>query len=153
MIKTECVFEREVLRAAKTNQWTSDLSNHAASCPLCQETMAMTKITKKISQEDSTHALPSYRLIWVKAQYVRRQERLSKLDLIALIGVSLVGIAVFAGLLLWGFPQLFAGVLQSVGASSPGWSHILSNGTPLAVILGVLIMVWLLTHDSFFAER
>jgi hypothetical protein len=33
------------------------------------------------------------------------------------------------------------------------WRSLISNGTPLVVIAGALIIVWLLTRDSHFAER
>ena len=153
MNNTYCTFEREVLKAVKSNQWTNDVRNHAASCSLCKETIAMTTLMQKISREDVLHALPSYRLIWLKAQYARRQERLSALDMVALIGMSLTGIAGFVGLLFWRFPQLFDGAVNVTGTSAVNWTGMVSHGVPIAVIVGAIVTVWLLTRDSFFAER
>ena len=113
----------------------------------------MTMMMGKISSQSTAHALPSYRLIWLKAQYARKQERLSAFDLFALIGMSLVGVAGLSGLLLWRFPQLFTGIIDVTGRSAPDLKNLFSNGAPLVVIVGVLVMIWLLTRDSFFAER
>ena len=113
----------------------------------------MTSAMKTIAGAESAHPLPSYRLLWLKAQYARKQERLSAIDMISLIGMTLTGIAGMAGLVLWRFPKLFNGILETTGTSAIPWGNIISNGAPLAVIAGAFIMVWLLTRDSFFAER
>ena len=153
MNSTECSRESEVLKAAKYNQWTVDVRSHAASCPHCQTTITMTTMMNKLTNIDSTHTLPSYRLLWLKAQYARKQERLSKLDMVALGGMSLVGVAGFLGLLVWRFPKLFSSILETTGTSPIHWTSIMSNGTPLAVVVGAFVIIWLLTRDSFFAER
>ena len=150
---TQCRYEREVVDATKFDRWTDILKNHAASCSLCQETMKMTMMMGKISSQSTAHSLPSYRLIWLKAQYARKRERLSAFDLVALIGMSLVGVAGLSGLLLWRFPQLFTGIIDVTGSSASDLKNVFSHGAPLAVIAGVVVMVWLLTRDSFFAER
>jgi len=150
---TECGHEREVIRAAKSNQWTASLRDHIENCPLCRETLNMVTMIKKISDEYATHALPGYRLIWLKAQYARKQERLSLLDFAALAGMSLAGIAGLAGLLLWRFPQTFTGIIDSAAASLIDFKSVLSNGAPLLIIAGVLVMVWVLSRDTFFAKR
>ncbi len=113
----------------------------------------MTTFMQKISHEEVPHTLPSYRLIWLKAQYARKQERLSTLDMVALIGMSLTGIAGLIGLLFWRFPQFFDGAVNATGTSAVNWTGMVSNGAPFAVIVGVLVTVWLLTRDSYFAER
>jgi hypothetical protein len=148
-----CVFEKQVILATKSNQWTGDLRAHTTSCPACQETIAMTTIMNNISAADTPHPLPSYRLIWLKAQYARKQERISKLDILSLAGMSILGLAGLAGLAFWRFPKLFSGIMDSTGTSALPWSNLFSNGAPLGVIAGALIIVWLLTRDSHFAER
>ena len=150
---TECRYEREVISAMKSNQWIESLRIHVAGCPLCQETMNMTRVMETISGEHSAHALPSYQLIWLKAQYAKKEERISLLDIIALSGMSLAGIAGFIGLLLWRFPNIFNGIIDSSHQHLPDISAVFSNGAPVAVIIGLIITVWVLTRDSFFAER
>ena len=115
--------------------------------------MTMARMMEHISGERGTHALPNYRLIWLKAQYARKEERLSVLDIIGLIGMSLVGIAGFIGLLLWRFPGILNGIIDSSHRPLPDINTVFSNSAPLAVIIGLIIMVWVLTRDSFFAER
>jgi hypothetical protein len=113
----------------------------------------MVTMMKRISDEPAPHSYPAHRLIWLKAQYARKQERLSVLDIAALAGMSLAGIAGLAGLLLWRFPQTFTGIIDSAAVSLTDFKSVLSNGAPLVVIAGVLVMVWVLSRDSFFAER
>ena len=113
----------------------------------------MTRLMQEISHEDVPRTLPGYRLIWLKAQYARKQERLSKLDILSLAGLSIVGIAGLARLLVWRFPKILAGVVDITGVSLPDFKNVFSNGAPFAVIIGVVFMVWALTRDSFFAEK
>ena len=144
-----CTFEREVSRAVKSNQWTDELRAHAAGCPECQETITMTTAMTNMATGGAARPLPSYRLIWLKAQYARKEEQLSKLDILALTGMSLGGIVAVLGLLLWRFPKIFGGLMET----AVPWRSLVSNGTPLVIIAGALLIVWLLTRDSHFAER
>jgi hypothetical protein len=153
VIATFCTSEREIIAAVKSQHWTDDLRHHVTNCAHCQETIAMTTMLKNFSTIDTEHPLPMYRIIWLKAQYARKEERLSTLDLVALGGMTLVGIAGLLGLLVWRFPQLFAGVFDSAARTAPGFTNVFSDGAPLAVIIGALVLVWGLTRGSFPAER
>jgi hypothetical protein len=106
---------------------------------------------KRFSNIDVPHSLPSHRLIWMKAQYARKQERISTLDMVTLIAMSAAGVMGLAGLLFWRFPKLLGGILGGTG-SFP-WSTMFSGGTPFIAAVGALLVVWFLTRDSFFAER
>ena len=160
----ECSFERRVVRAAQSDEWPDDLRAHIAGCTECQQTKTAAILVKRLSGEGASAAagaeaddqmefsLPRYRVIWLKAQYVRRQERLSSLDILSLAGLWAVGAAGFLGLILWKFPRLLKGVLENAGTASNSLTGVFSHYESLAVAGGVFLLVWLLTKERFFAE-
>jgi hypothetical protein len=115
--------------------------------------MEITKMMNQFAAEGRVHTLPNYRIVWLKAQYARRQERLSALDLVGLIGIALGGVGGLVGLSAGMFPRPFAALVELTGRSLPALTSLFSNNAPLAVMIGVGVMVWLLTRDSIFAER
>jgi hypothetical protein len=153
MNNLECEYFAAIISATKTNQWTDALRNHAATCSRCKETMAMTTMMKELIAEDRPHPLPNYHTIWLKARYARKQERLTKFDLFALVGVSLSGIVGLVGLLFWIFPQVFGKLVAIPVISGLQLTNVFSFGTPTFILAGLVVTVWLLTRDSIFAER
>lgn len=153
MKPTGCPFEEQVLAAIKKDEWPDDLRRHLTACPHCQETVYMMKHLKALSTTDIEHSLPNYRLIWLHAQYARRQERISILDILMLVGMALLGLAGFLGIMFWQFRDLFTGVLGKMGISFPHMTNVISSGAPVAVFLGLIVIVWILTRDSSFMER
>ncbi|MGB2867996.1 MAG: hypothetical protein WBD36_06075, partial [Bacteroidota bacterium] len=129
------------------------LGNHAASCPRCQETRATTMMMKELVANNPAHRLRDYRVIWLKAQYARKEERLTKFDLLALVGLSLSGIAGLFGLFLLMLPQLSGRFLDIMVPAVPRLSTVLSSGVPVLVVTGVAVMIWILTRDSIFIEK
>lgn len=112
----------------------------------------MTMIIQGMHGDEKEHHFPTYRLIWLKAQFVRREERLSAIDLVALVAMSLAGIAMLAGFLLWRFPQMFNGALKIADRSMPRFIDLISNSPQLVVIIIVFIGVGVLTKDRFLAD-
>ena len=153
MKRAACAFEKEVMIAARLDQWTDSLRSHASMCPVCNETTRVISWMQAYSREHESPTLPTHRLIWLKAQYVGKQERFSKFDILALGGMSLIGVAGFVGLVLWQFPQLLSDLLHKAGRSFPGLMSMLSHSASLAVAAAVLIIVWVLTRDSFMTDR
>jgi hypothetical protein len=143
----------DVVRATKSSQWTDALRAHAATCPDCQQTMAMTALMNELTAVEPRHPFPNYRTIWLKARYARKQERLTKFDLFALAAVSLSGLGGLVALLYWIFPQLFGGLLDIPVFANLRFPNLASLGTPTFILVGLAITVWLLTRDSIFAER
>jgi len=70
-----------------------------------------------------------------------------------LVGMALVGIAGFAGLLLWQFQDRLSGLSGKTGLSLPYVTSVVSTFAPVAVFIGLVLMVWILTRDSSFMER
>jgi hypothetical protein len=153
MTNEDCEYSAAIISATKRNQWTDPLRAHLAACPRCQETMEVKKMMNKFAAEGRVHTLPNYRIVWLKAQYARRQERISALDLVGLIGIALGGVGGLIGLSAGMFPRPFAALVELTGRSLPALTDLFSNNAPLAVMIGVAVMVWLVTRDSIFAER
>ena len=147
----DCEYSASVISATKSTQWPEDVRTHAAACSRCRETIAMTTMMNEISAREPTHSLPNYRTIWLKARYARKQERLTKFDILSLAGLSLFGIATLAVLLMVVFPQVFRGIFDIPTISVPQLTAAFSRGTSVFILAGVALIVWLLTKDWKYA--
>ena len=152
MINLECEFSAAIIRATKTNSWTDELQIHLTTCSRCQETLEITTMMNRISAEPSARAFPDYRILWMKAQYAKRQERLSTLDLFGLIAVALGGIAGLVGLSAGMFPRPFALLLASTNRLVPTLTTFVSHNVPLGILLAAGFLLWLITGDRRLAR-
>ncbi len=148
----ECEFMSDVRRAVKSNEWTEQLRNHTASCARCRETVALTGLMAEVADTENRRTLPDYRTVWLKARYVRREERLSRLDLITLAGLLLGGITGLALLLMLTLPQMVRKVVDIPNLSFSHMPSLASGGTPFLALAGVALMIWLLTRDWKIAQ-
>jgi hypothetical protein len=153
MKNEDCQLSAATIAATKSNQWIDALRTHAATCPYCQQTMALTTMMNELTADEPRYSFPNYRTIWLKARYARKQEHLTKFDLFALAAVSLSGLGGLVALLYWIFPQLFGGILDIPVFANLRFPNFASLGTPTFILVGLAITVWLLTRDSIFAER
>ncbi len=140
-----CINESAVVAAVKGEQWTDDLRAHAASCPMCTETVTVTSALQRLALKTAGEAPASYRILWLRAQFVRKQENLSKLDRFMLVGSFAVLLVGLLGIALWKWP-----VVQS-------W---LTNGSvstesnlPLYVAAACAALVWFLTEEVFVQDK
>ena len=155
MNNNNCPLERETIHAVKSGVWTERQRQHAVTCSVCSETLLITRTMESVREAalEHTPSLPAYRLLWLKAQFNRKQEHLSKLDLITLLGLSLVGALAFIGVLFWKIPQLHQWTTNVVSASSPSWLSLIPMSVPIAVVVAFLIAVWVFSLEFFFARR
>ena len=149
----ECESRRDIVRATKTTVWTDALRKHTEGCSRCQETVAMTTMMSEIAAGEGPHTLPGYRLIWLKAQFARKQDRLTKFDLFALGGLSLSGIVGLVIFFFWRFPESSATLRSIPAIFSLFLSNIYSLGIPGFVFVAILVTVWILIQDSTFTQR
>ena len=110
----------------------------------------MATMIVQISVEEPVHRLPSYPSIWIKAQFARRDEQLSRLHLIAMAGLTLSGVIWFAGIVFGTSSQVFNRFFDFIREYTLMLLHGFSHGAPFVVIIGVALLVWILTRDTFF---
>jgi len=153
MNKTLCPREHEVVNAMKSGQWIEELHSHTEGCPACREAMMLVGTMPRLADLPVAHPLPSHRLIWLKAQYARRQQRVSNRDLIGLSGMTVVGTTILLGIVVWRFPKLFPGVVSTIQSSIPETPGGMSVTTPLIVFIVLVVFAWLITRDRFLPEK
>ena len=153
MKQKSCRFEKDVMIAGRLKRWTTDLRSHASTCPVCSETLHVSNWMQAWSSEHKSIKLPSHKLIWLKAQYARRQERFSMIDILALGSLSVIGITGLIGLLVWQFPHLFSGIIDMTGRSLRNLGNLFSYSTSITITIAVVIMVWILTRDSLTVKH
>lgn len=153
MTPSLCPFEKVVVAAAKAEVWTDQLHDHIAACPLCAETIRLVKMMQAFALETTQISPPAplYWQIWLKAQFAHREERLSKLEVLALRGASLVAAIGFIGLLLGNWPRFFAWLIHAT-KSAPSWPGLFSSDFSLAAASGLIVILCILIYDIFFAE-
>lgn len=155
MNNNECQFEREIMQAVKSGAWNEQLQHHVETCHLCSETLLVTRSMLTIQEEALQHApaIPAYRLLWLKAQFTQRQEHLSKLDLVSLIGLSLVCSFASLGLLFWKFPQLHGRNFGRLLESPSGWINMFPLSIPVAIVIVFMISIWVYSLEFYFTKR
>jgi hypothetical protein len=147
-----CPSDKEVMMAMRSQRWAEGLRQHVSGCAICSETVRVSQLLHGL-RESAVPQLPSYRVIWLKAQYARRQERLTKLDIAFLCGISVLGFAALAGFFLWQFPTVSTGALHLALKSLPDVRGLFTHHASLTVTLVGLIMVWIITRDTFTVRR
>ncbi|TAK60897.1 MAG: hypothetical protein EPO24_06340 [Bacteroidetes bacterium] len=155
MNNLECTFEREVTHAEKTDAWNERLQNHLQECSSCRNALLIAKAMDSVQAGalQKASAVPAYRVLWFKAQYMQRQERLSTLDLVKLLGVSFVGALALIGIIVWKIPTLSSLLTISESASGFVFHTIIPLSIPIAFIIAVVIALWMYSLEFFFARR
>jgi predicted anti-sigma-YlaC factor YlaD len=76
MIEEPCPMEASVLLARRTGQWTGTLERHTADCSNCQELLNVAGFMNGIADNlGRDPALPDPVLVWLKAQWMEREEQ------------------------------------------------------------------------------
>ena len=76
MIEEPCPMEASVLLARRTGQWTATLEGHIAECSNCQELLKVAGFMNGIADNlRRDPALPDPVLVWLKAQWIEREEQ------------------------------------------------------------------------------
>ena len=71
-----CPMEVSVLLARRTGQWSETLESHIADCSNCQELLQVAGFMNGIANNlGRDPALPDPVLVWLKAQWIEREEQ------------------------------------------------------------------------------
>lgn len=147
MSNGSCPLEYDVVAATRSDRWTDRLRLHTETCPHCQSTVLVATMMQQAAMRTRSEieVAVSYRVPWWKAQCIRKQERLSRLDRLMLIGVFVAAAMVLAGFALWKWSLVqrwLAGVSGEPGSS-----------LPLYLLAGCAALVWFLTEEVFAGEK
>jgi hypothetical protein len=151
---TVCQREQEVINAIKGNNWDEGLRRHAEQCPVCSATLSIVPMMEQLRSETMNEPahLPSAQLIWIRAQFSKRQEKLSMLDLFTLIGAVITGMAGIIGIIIWKIPGLLQSIPGFNDQQSPSVIDVAPVGIPILVIVGGLL-IYAIFSDAFAVER
>ena len=143
----QCPIEHQVIQAGRSGAWTEALRAHAAECPVCNPTMNIGAALHRISTaEIAQDELPaSYRTLWFRAQFARREKRLSIVDLVLSLGALIIALSGLVGIILWNW--------NTIGAWLTGISPGTGTQIPFLIIAGCAALLWILTEELFFIDR
>lgn len=158
-----CKNQDVVLNAIKRGKWDDEIRTHFESCAICQEEANIWRWMKSFAQETEKEANPAaYGLIWLKVQFMEKQEAQRKALRPLVIFQIFVG-AILGLVLLFltfeNFPliqgwvtQLMADVPTDSNKVDPAaFSAVVSFMSVLFLML-FLVLTFLLTSNSFVRE-
>ena len=143
MTEEFCPMEASVLLARRTGRWTEIQERHIADCSNCQELLKVAGFMNEIADNlRRDPPLPDPVLVWLKAQWIEREERQRRhLARIAVrkalmqAGVMLALLLVVMGI--WSV----AGVSTEAATSVDGVIYFSLAGTFALLFLGGFFMV------------
>lgn len=160
MSDTGCPYEEDVVAAARSGEWSSELAAHRDGCLTCAE---LTLVTAALTEDaemlkDESLALPDPALIWMRAQLARREHDYQRATR-AIVWVQRATIAVVMAVCL-AFAPGFVGLLKSAfsgldfnfSASVAGLPR--AAGSPiLVVIVSMFVLGGLALWELTFAKE
>ena len=155
MNQTTCAFDIETLHAVRSGRWSDTLRSHTATCAVCQQTRVAAEAVHSLRSQanDVAHPFPSHQLLWIRAQFARREDKLSALDVFTLAGVIVLGALGFIGFVFWRWPQVKQVFGNATAVTAPRLVDVFPVGAPLFVLLAVVGLILLMTNDYSTPER
>jgi uncharacterized membrane protein len=146
--QTDCQFESKVLTAVRTGAWGDDLKDHLAGCAGCREVVRVASALHVIAEETPIPtSLPNYRLVWLKAQVLQNQRRITRLELIGKLGTLAAVVVAAAVIALWTW--LGSSTHQTPIQSMVDWRHTLTVAAPLII---ALVLTYAVTKQATFRQ-
>jgi len=143
MIEELCPMEASVLLARRTGQWTEIHERHLDDCLNCQELLKVAGFMNRIADNlRRDPALPDPALVWLKAQWIEREERQRRYLARTAVSRALMQAGVVLVLLLF-VPGIWSGAAISAEAATSVDEVIFSTlvGTFALLFLGGVFMV------------
>ena len=158
-----CKKQGMVLEAVKTGKWDSETRTHFESCAICQEEAKVWSWLKSFAKETEKEANPAaYGLIWLKAQFMEKQEAQRKILrplVIFQTGVSAILALVLLFLTFENWPLIQVWVTQLMVDVPTGSNKIDPAAFPAVVnfmsvlfLMLFLVFTFMLTSNSFVGE-
>ena len=147
MNELSCPHEPEVIAASSSGRWTDDLRSHAERCPECRETVMFSGTMRELASATFAEIkyLPSYQVIWLRAQFTRKHDQLSRLDRLMLLGVFVAGFVAAIGAAVWKWDTVLRWTSRVSGESS--------MSLPFYAMAGLAALLWFLAENVFYPDR
>ena len=147
MNEFSCPHEPEVIAASSSGRWTDELRSHAERCPQCRATMMLSGMMRELASATFTEAkhLPSYQVIWLRAQFTRKHDQLSRLDRLMLLGVFVAGFFAMTAAAVWKWDTVIRWTSRVSGESSVS--------LPFYAMAGLAALLWFLVENVFYPDR
>ena len=157
MSSRECPFEESVMTAASSGQWSPELETHRNSCLSCAELTLVVAALRDDAADlvELETPLPDPSAIWMRARLASRERDFRRATSgIAWVQRTTVAVAVAIGLAfapwLW---RLVTGALSGVDLTLPAAQLPRAAGSPLAVVIGSLVILGALAFWELTAVR
>ncbi len=96
---------------------------------------------------------PSYRSVWLRAEYRRRQQQQARLRLFQAVVPAAAATLGSAGLVWWKGAWLRGDALRQLSTLAASGLDALGGNVPLAAILGLVTITFVLTEEMLSSER
>ena len=158
-----CKNQDVVLNAIKRGKWDDEIRTHFESCAICQEEAIVWGWMKSFAQKTEKEANPAaYGLIWLKAQFMKKQEAQRKalwpLVIFQIVAGALLGLVLlFLTFENWPLIQgwsarLMADMPLATSKVEPGAFSALVSFMSVLFLMLFLVLTFLLTSNSFVRE-
>lgn len=142
----ECNFESEVIGAIRSGNWPLSLADHARSCARCQETVeVMSALLQAAKDVPIPSSLPNYRLIWMKAQVLQKQQKLNRIEFLLRLSYAAIGILAALVIGYWTF-SLQEPTGGGGGSFSDHWVRLISSTLPYTATGAAIYVLRLFMH-------
>ncbi len=154
MNRLDCEREPLVIEAARSGQWDDELRNHAASCPVCADSLLVAPFLEGLAGRDRRESsVPEAGRVWWKAQLLARREAVKRVDepitilervAFACAFLSLVGLGIWRWDWIGDRLRGFADVWPASGY--PGQEFVVSlwqQSSLIMIVGGSVLLLWL----------
>ena len=153
MNKIDCVHERAVHRALKSDTWTPELLDHVADCPGCADLMLVARFFQQSDALSGSEVrLPDPSFIWWRAQMKARAAAADRATrIISFVQHAAIAsgalLAVLAVVRLW--PRWKSWLMTLVPDSIPNPLPANMAHPGLVVLASVAVLIFLLLFDRY----
>src|SRR6185369_11140892 len=118
----QCPMESGIVAGAAAGTLSAAQRTHAASCPVCAGSISISSVMTDIALafRAEKHLSIDPKMLWYRAQFGKRRERISLLDMISLWMMSFAGVCATLVLVWINYPALSTMVSSTGMTLFPG---------------------------------
>ena len=142
MEQTECKYEAAIAQAVLSGSWNDALKQHLETCVFCQGTVAVCESLHEVADQTLLpSSLPNARLIWMKAQVIRKQRQAAKLEWYSRLGLVACIIIGVVALLSWKSPLFGSLVGVPSNSASRSWFDLVTETLPFTATAALMMIM------------